>query len=67
MLDQFFKLPEKQFVAVWFIGGNPFSMTFNWVNGVLKAYDFTTDKFEAEHGITSEFLSKVNAQIIETK
>lgn len=49
---------EGQFVAIWAVGGAPFSQTFMWEDGDLMAYDFTNDDWlpQCEHGYSVRFL-----------
>lgn len=59
------KFPKENFVMVWNFNGDIHSMKFSWVNGALAAYDFTTDGYVFEHGVTLCWASKLeNAYII---
>lgn len=57
-------LPKEQFVALWEILGEPFSMTFDWWGDVLVAYNPFEDDWTCEHGVTPTFLTRLNATII---
>lgn len=57
---------EGQFVAIWAIGGAPFSQTFMWEEGELMAYDFTKDDWlpSSEHGYTEGFLEAQSTFVV---
>jgi hypothetical protein len=44
------KPTEGQFVAVWMYGGNPWSGTFKWIDGILMEYVEEPDGFVTHLG-----------------
>lgn len=57
MINEF---PKENFVMVWNFNGDIHSMKFSWVSGALAAYDFTTDSYDFEHGVTLSWASKLD-------
>lgn len=58
------EMPKKgQFVAVWFVGGVPFSATLKWVDGQMKSYNHTNDHWDCEcdHGYCGMFFDQHGA------